>query len=74
MITKIKLRTKINAPIQTVFDVSRDIDIHRQSASPTKEMAIDGITSRLINFNETVTWRGKHFGIYLTHKIQIIST
>lgn len=69
--TKIKIRTTINAPVQTVFDVSRDIDIHQQSASSTKEIAIDGITSGLINFNETVTWRGKHFGIYLTHKSRI---
>lgn len=69
--TKIKIRTIINAPVQTVFDVSRDIDIHQQSASPTNETAIDGITSGLINFNETVTWRGRHFGVYLTHKSRI---
>jgi hypothetical protein len=30
--TTIKIRTRIKAPIQTVFDVSRDIDIHQQSA------------------------------------------
>ncbi|KIA85360.1 SRPBCC family protein [Flavobacterium sp. AED] len=69
--TTIKIRTKIKAPIQTVFDVSRDIDVHQQSASPTKETAIDGITTGLINYNETVTWRGKHFGFYLTHKSRI---
>lgn len=69
--TRIKIRTKINAPIQTVFDISRDIDVHQKSASPTQETAIDGITSGLINYNETVTWRGKHFGFYLTHKSRI---
>lgn len=69
--TTIKIRTKIKAPIQTVFDVSRDIDVHQQSASPTNEIAIDGITTGLINYNETVTWRGKHFGFYLTHKSRI---
>jgi ligand-binding SRPBCC domain-containing protein len=69
--TTIKIRTKIKAPIQTVFDVSRDIDVHQQSASPTNETAIDGITTGLINYNETVTWRGKHFGFYLTHKSRI---
>ncbi|WP_208639993.1 hypothetical protein [Flavobacterium limicola] len=58
--TQIKIRTKINAPIQTVFDISRDIDVHQKSACPTKEIAIDGVTSGLINYNETVTWRGKH--------------
>lgn len=69
--TRIKIRTKINAPIKTVFDISRDIDVHQKSASPTNEIAIDSVTSGLINYNETVTWRGKHFGFYLTHKSRI---
>jgi len=66
--TTINLITKINAPKQIVFDLSRNIDIHQNSASQTNEKAIDGVTSGLINYNETVTWRGKHFGFYLTHK------
>jgi ligand-binding SRPBCC domain-containing protein len=66
--TKIHLITKINAPIQIVFDLSRNIDVHQQSTAKSKETAIAGVTSGLINKNETVTWRGKHFGFYLTHK------
>ena len=66
--TTINLITKINAPKKVVFDLSRNIDVHKNSASKTKEKAIDGVTSGLINFNETVTWRGKHFGFYLKHK------
>ncbi|CAD0000680.1 SRPBCC family protein [Flavobacterium chungangense] len=69
--TTIHLTTKINAPLKTVFEVSRNIDIHQQSAAPSKEKAIDGVTSGLISLNETVTWRGKHFGFYLTHKSRI---
>ena len=69
--TTINLKTKIKAPLQIVFDASRDIDIHQQSASKSKEVAIDGVTSGLINLNETVAWRGKHFGFYLTHKSRI---
>ena len=69
--TTINLATKIKASKQIVFDASRNIDIHQQSASPTKEKAIAGVTSGLINLNETVTWRGKHFGFYLTHKSKI---
>ena len=41
------------------------------STAKTKEKAIAGITSGLINLGETVTWRGKHFGIYLTHQSRI---
>lgn len=66
--TTINLITKINAPKQIVFDLSRNIDIHKISTSQTNEKAIAGVTSGLINHNKTVTWRGKHFGIYLTHK------
>jgi ligand-binding SRPBCC domain-containing protein len=69
--TTIQLTTKIKAPIEIVFDVSRNIDIHQQSASKSYEVAIAGVTSGLINYNETVTWRGKHFGFYLTHKSRI---
>lgn len=69
--TTIHLTTKIKAPKQVVFDNSRDIDVHQQSVSKTKEVAIAGVTSGLINYNETVTWQGKHFGFYLTHKSRI---
>ncbi|PKB17341.1 hypothetical protein CLU82_2539 [Flavobacterium sp. 5] len=58
----------MKASKQIVFDTARDIDFHQKSASKTKEKAIAGVTSGLINYNETVTWRGKHFGFYLTHK------
>ena len=58
--TTINLITKINAPKKVVFDLSRNIDVHQNSASKTNEKAIDGVTSGLINYNETVTWRGKH--------------
>jgi ligand-binding SRPBCC domain-containing protein len=66
--TLIKLSTTIKAPIQIVFDLSRNIDVHKLSTSKSKETAIAGVTTGLINKNETVTWRGRHFGIFLTHK------
>ncbi|SFD75743.1 SRPBCC family protein [Flavobacterium phragmitis] len=69
--TTIHLTTKIKGSKQIVFDVSRNIDIHQKSASPSKESAIEGVISGLINLDETVTWRGKHFGFYLTHKSRI---
>jgi ligand-binding SRPBCC domain-containing protein len=69
--TTIKLITKINASKQIVFDLARNIDVHQNSASKTNEKAIAGTTSGLINLNETVTWKGKHFGIYLTHTSKI---
>ena len=66
--TTIELTTKIKAQIEIIFDLSRNIDVHQQSTAKSNETAIEGITSGLINLNETVTWHGKHFGVYLTHK------
>lgn len=69
--TTIRLITKINAPIQTIFDLARNIDIHQQSTAQSNEKAIAGRTSGLIELGETVTFRGKHFGFYLKHQSKI---
>lgn len=66
--TTIHLSTKIKSSKQVIFDLSRNINVHKLSTAKSNETAIDGITSGLINKGETVTWRGKHFGFYLTHK------
>lgn len=60
----IQLKTIIEAPIERCFDLSRSIDLHKISTEHTNEEAIDGVTSGLIDLNESVTWRAKHFGIY----------
>lgn len=60
----IKLRTEIKADIELVFDLTRSIDLHKISAAHTKETAIGGRTSGLLEPGETVTWRAKHLGIY----------
>lgn len=57
---KIHLTTFIAAPVERVFDLSRSIDLHKISTPGTKEEAVAGVTSGLINENETVTWRAKH--------------
>ncbi len=68
---KIELETYIKADIQIVFDLSRSIDLHMLSTSHTNEKAIAGRTSGLIELNDFVTWKAKHFGFYhtLTSKI-----
>ncbi|MEI9935472.1 MAG: SRPBCC family protein [Ferruginibacter sp.] len=58
--TKIHLTTFINAPADRVFDLSRSINLHKISLSETRAEAIAGITSGLINLDETVTWQAKH--------------
>lgn len=67
----IQLETKINAPIERVFDLARSIDLHKDTMSKYDEKAVAGVTSGLIKMNETVTWEATHFGIRqnLTSKI-----
>lgn len=63
---KIEIQTEIKANKQIVFDLSRSIDLHKISTEHTNEEAIAGKTSGLIELNESVTWKAKHFGIYQT--------
>lgn len=67
----IELRTEIKAHKRIVFNLSRSIDLHKISTEHTNERAIAGKVSGLIELNEFVTWRARHFGIYqnLTSKI-----
>ena len=65
MIT-LNLITVIKAPMQTVFDLSRNIDLHTTTMQHTGEQAIAGTTTGLISLNETVTWRARHFGLMLS--------
>ncbi|OXM85326.1 SRPBCC family protein [Paenibacillus rigui] len=53
----------IQAPVDRCFDLARSIDIHAASASQTRERAIAGRTTGLIELGETVTWEAVHFGI-----------
>ncbi|MFC4078029.1 SRPBCC family protein [Salinithrix halophila] len=67
----ITLELYIKAPIQTCFDLSRNIDVHMKSTSHTHEKAVAGVTNGLIGLDESVTWEAIHFGLKqrLTAKI-----
>ena len=56
----IHLTTFIQAPAERVFNLSRSIDFHTKSMQDSNETAVDGVTTGLINVNETVTWQAKH--------------
>ncbi len=60
---RIELVTEIAAPIDRVFDLSRNIDVHQQSQARNKEKAIAGKISGLIEEGEEVTWEAVHFGV-----------
>lgn len=57
----IHLTTFIAAPVQVVFDLSRNIELHKRSMVSYKEEAVAGTRFGLIEKDETVTWKAKHF-------------
>ncbi|NDI35893.1 SRPBCC family protein [Chengkuizengella sediminis] len=59
----IKTSFIIDASPKICFDLARNIEVHMMSASKTKEKAIAGKTSGLIELHESVTWEAVHLGI-----------
>jgi ligand-binding SRPBCC domain-containing protein len=57
----IHLTTFIGAPAERVFDLARSIELHKKTMAHTNEQAVAGTTTGLIEFDETVTWKAKHF-------------
>lgn len=72
--TRIELTTVIDAPIDLVFDLARDLDLHARSMVASGERAIGGRTSGRIEQGESVTWRARHFGVWwtLTSRITVV--
>ena len=62
---RIQVETEINAPVERVFDLSRNIDLHRDTQTHHQEKSIAGRTSGLITMNERVTWEARHLGLLL---------
>jgi ligand-binding SRPBCC domain-containing protein len=68
---RIELVTRIAAPVERCFDLARSIDLHMASTDWTGERAIAGVTSGLIGPEQEVTWKGRHFGVLITHTSRI---
>jgi ligand-binding SRPBCC domain-containing protein len=67
----IHLETLINASPEICFDLSRSIDLHQVSMAKSDEKSISGKVSGLINLNESVTWRARHFGLKWNMTVKI---
>ena len=67
----IKLETFIRAPVETCFDLARDVAVHMASTAETNERAVSGVTSGVLELDDEVTWEAKHLGVRqrLTSKI-----
>jgi ligand-binding SRPBCC domain-containing protein len=64
----------IKAPVKLCFNLARNVDIHTQTTSNTKEKAVGGVTEGLLEEGDTVTWEAIHFGIKqrLTAKVTLM--
>ncbi len=68
---RLELITEIATTPEVCFDVARDLDLHVRSMSQSREEAIAGRTSGLIELGEEVTWRGRHLGCVHEHTARI---
>lgn len=57
----IHLTTFIEAPIERVFDLCRNVELHKESMKHYKEEAVAGTRFGLIEKEESVTWKARHF-------------
>ena len=57
----IHLTTFIAAPVGVVFDLSRNVEMHRESMKNHKEVAVAGTRFGLIEDEDTVTWKARYF-------------
>jgi ligand-binding SRPBCC domain-containing protein len=67
----VQLETRIAAPAMRCFLLSLSIDLHIASTAITGERAVGGVTTGLIRNGESVTWRGRHFGLMMQHTSRI---
>src|SRR5258706_14314850 len=67
----IHLTTFIAAPTDRVFDLARNVDLHKKSMARTGEEAVAGTVTGLIKDGETVTWKAKHLGKSRVLRIKI---
>lgn len=56
----IHLTSFIAAPQDRVFDLNRNLSLHKISMEHFREEIVGGMRSGLMNKEDTVTWKGKH--------------
>jgi ligand-binding SRPBCC domain-containing protein len=62
----ILLEIPIKASPEICYKLSLNVDLHKVSASKTGEHVIGGVANGIMKLGDSVTWRAKHFGIWLT--------
>ena len=63
----LRLGTWIEAPVERCFLLSLSVDLHVASARSTHEKPVAGSPQIVIGEGETLTFRGRHFGVRWRH-------
>lgn len=61
------MTTWVAAPVERCFRLSLSLELHMDSARGG-ERIVDGKPGGLLLEGETVTWKGRHFGLRLRHQ------
>jgi ligand-binding SRPBCC domain-containing protein len=69
--TTIEKSAIIDAPIETCFDLSLNIDLELAAAHKYDLRAITGVTGGPIGFGQRVTWQSRQFGLRIRHTSEI---
>lgn len=56
----IHLTTFIAAPNERVFDLSRNVTVHKQSMAKYRERIVGGVSNGMMDLNDEVKWQAKH--------------
>ncbi len=72
MTVTFEVRTDIDAPIEVVFDLARDIGVHVASQAGARERVVAGVTSGPIGPDQSVTFRARHFGVWFSLTSRIV--
>lgn len=68
---KIVLETYIQAPLALVFDLGRDLDLHKKANVNSNEKIIAGRKHGLVESGDIITWEAKHFGLKQQLKVKV---
>jgi ligand-binding SRPBCC domain-containing protein len=73
---RLETLTLIRAPVDRCFDLARSVEVHLAGNVHCGETALadSGVTFGLLDLNQSVTWRAKHFGFWhnLTSEITAV--
>lgn len=57
------IETLIRAPLELCFDLARNVEVHCKTVGHTRERAVGGVTTGLLEMGDSVTWEAVHFGL-----------